>query len=312
MPATGIRSINEEYKKSQKEIKSYVRKLTLGDGEKAFGNFLATGEESDHRYQSYNVHSVNNNGRFDKEFCTYDDTGNCARCLDSKPTQQFGVWVWVNYILRKKQNPALGKYDNAKTWRKVKYRDELYYYQEINDVRLWTSGPGNKRYIFNQLFEHFEQFGSLMDRGYIWSRTGSSKEDTNYLIKPMADTITLNEKQMEIYRQLPSVIDVVAGRQSWPPVSTSEIITDDGEDVEVLEAPAVVSNMAESDEFIPLEDDGDDEAEEITESVIKEEFVTDDIDLINSTVDDVLASSEDDEEESEKPVRLRPRNAAKK
>lgn len=294
---TGLRSANDQFKKST--FTPFIRKLKLGDGEKAWFRYMSTGESDDPRYQTYNVHTHKEGDKWITDYCTLDDNGECARCLQAKPTSRFGVWVWVDYILRKRQNPGLGKNDKAEPWKKLRYREELYYKQDVNNVMLWESGPGMKKYIFNQVFEAFQQYGTLMDRIYVMSRTGAGVQDTNYLIKPVADQSTLNEKQMEVYRLLPPVTEVVSGRQTWPPKSTEQITADEGEEIEELDAPEPTIITAEPDE-LNFDDSSDDDVEELDEIVVEKP------DVIAKTIDDALNAMENDEPVTA-PTRLRPR-----
>ena len=267
----GLKSANERFKKQaeQQEQRSYIRQLKLGEGEKAWFRFLSTGEDDDYRLQDYYAHPYqDDNGRFVEAFCTMDEPGGvCSYCLAEKPKTRFGVWVWVNYVLRKRQNPQLEdakRYPNAKAWKKVRYRDELYYQQPIDDVRMFTRGPGKGRYLWNQLIRHAEDFGTLMDRDYLMSCTGT-KVDTTYTITPTDETAKLTEKQMEAYRELPSVTDVISGRKTWPPRDQKVEITDD-DDVEELAAPALV-NVVVSDRIEAVDDLEDDNGVEELEAI---------------------------------------------
>lgn len=259
--ASGIKAINDRAKK-QVEQRSWIRRLTLSDGEKAWFRYLATGDDSDHRYQDFSIHRTKTtDGKFGWEYCTSDEENGdiCKNCLTSKQSYQFGVWVWVDYILRKRQNPALKDNDKATPWKAVKYNDERYYLQEVNAVRLWMSGPGQKRYILQQIIDAYDSYGTLMDRQYVMQREGAEKENTNYRIKPVNDKTNLTDKQLEAYRDLPPVREVVSGRQSYPP-RDSVIATgpSDDEEVEEFTAPAA-SIMTEK--VVSFE--SDDEPEEL-------------------------------------------------
>lgn len=299
--AYGIKRANEELK-TKATASNWVRRLTIGDGERAWFRYMCTGDENDHRFATYNVHKKRSEERFETIYCTYEDDGACKECLVTKTSPQFGIWVWVDYILRKKQNPAIGKYDNAKPWPKVRYREEIYYKQDINDIRLWSSGPGNKKYIFNQLLEAYESFGTLMDRVYVMSRTGTGAQDTNYNIKPVAETSQLTEKQIEVYRQLPPIREVASGRQSWPPTDQAEA-PEDGAEVLDFNAPEPEPIMAASDTVEVLEG-GDDEDTEVVETI--REVAPAGNDLIQAAIDDALRRT-DEAEETDEPTPLRPR-----
>jgi len=241
----GLKSINDRFKKQAETQtqQSYIRQLKLGEGEKAWFRFMSSGEDDDHRLEDFYAHPIkDDNGRYTEAFCMMDQPGGtCQHCLTDKPKMRFGVWVWVNYVLRKRQNPSLEKNPNAKPWKKVKYKDELYYQQLIDDVRLFVRGPGKGRYLWNQLVKHAEDFGTLMDREYLLTRTGDGLDST-YTILPTNETSKLTEKQVEIYRQLPSVTDVMSGGKSWPPRDQKTEIVDES-DAEELVAPSVVPSF---------------------------------------------------------------------
>lgn len=238
MPS-GLKAITEDFKKNAPtSFAPTIRQLKVFKNEHAFVRFLATGDDKDHRFQSYAAHEMSDGNKFWDEYCTSDDTGLCDKCLTKKPKPRFGVWLWVDTVLRKFQNPAFTEgREGAVPWKKTIFgideegQPEAFYVQEINDVRLFTKGPGRQGYIINQLLSAYNNFSTLMDRPYIITRKGERME-TNYSISPHGDKSPISEKQSSIYNQLPAIIDVLSGKAFWPPKRDADVKVEDGEVIE--------------------------------------------------------------------------------
>lgn len=258
--STGLKSVHEDFKKNSSTFTPSVKQLKIYKDEIAFVNFLATGDDKDHRFQSYSVHEEKENDRFLEIFCTSDDSGLCERCLHSRSKPRFGVWVWVDKVLRKFQNPAYTEgREGAKPWKLVKYgtgedgKPNAFYVQEVDDVRLWTKGPGRNGYIINQLLTAYNNYSTLMDRQYSITRKGERLE-TNYSVEPFGDKRPLSDKQLSIYSQLPSVNDVLSGKTQWPPKRENTVVITEEDEVDEFDPSAPIIQEPDAIE-VELEDE---------------------------------------------------------
>jgi len=288
--ATGLKGITENQKKSGGMSGGpRARMIRIYDGENAFVRFLANGDDKDDHLQSFEVHPEQVDGRFTSIFCTSDETGLCTRCMNERAKAQFGVWLWVDRVLRKFQNPAFTEgREGSQPWKKVTWGEkdgqpEAFFVQPINDVRLLTLGPGRQGYILDQLLRSFNEYGTLMDRPYLIHREGA-KLDTTYSFKAL-ERSPLPENMLVVYNKLPSIIDVVSGKAQWPLPVSSEVTVEDGEEVEEFN-PDGPPTMQQSDAIELIEDEDNEGESGVSEFVPEQSSIGDE--QIMAKIDEVL------------------------
>lgn len=202
---------------------NFLPELRLVNGEQATVRFLSAGDGTDNRFGTARVHAIKKISKSGKRyaidrFCTAEDEGHCDLCdqLDddeniSKPTWRFAVWVWVENILHLHQNPEPD--EDEEEWVEVRTKtNKVYYREDIQAVKLFRKGYGQKGYLFDMFQSFFEQFGTLDDRSYRISRKGADMLTTSYSILPNGSESALDPAILKEAKKLPSIEDVLRNR----------------------------------------------------------------------------------------------------
>lgn len=126
-------------------------------------------------------HAVPTKGKFGEYnqdvYCPAQDGKPCQYCERIGEEiailhKKWHAWVWVDKIFHTKQVDA--------NWMVGKRGKKQYYVEEVHGVRLLRKGEGKGKYLTNKLISVYEEYGTLMERVFLWKRTGDKRDDTLY------------------------------------------------------------------------------------------------------------------------------------
>lgn len=133
-------------------------------------------------------HAVPTKGKFGEYnqdvYCKAQDGENCQWCERIGEDiailhKKWHAWVFVERIYHAKQADA--------NWMIDKRGKKQYYVEVINGLRLLRKGEGKGKYLTNKLISIYEEYGSLLDRVFLWKRNGDKRDDTLYDILPSTE-----------------------------------------------------------------------------------------------------------------------------
>ena len=158
--------------------------LSINSGEIALIHFLT--DIPDIIEASYHLVPITlpGGGTFKAEkLCRQDVGETCPFCSHTAEdirhrTRRWYAWVFVYGIL----TPQI--IQGADT---VVRGVRTLYVQKLGEIAILRKGEGNNKYLIQQLLTNGERYGTLRDRVYEWERTGSTRNDTTYMLTPTPD-----------------------------------------------------------------------------------------------------------------------------
>lgn len=218
----GLKKIKEKVDETAAmSMTDRIRTLKIIDGEIALLRFLTDGDGVIMAY----IHELEEMGpqgkRWPKRYCTKEDTGICEFCEQNKPKRTIFLWAYVYSIMHTKQNPALELDQNAQRWQPVKSGGMTYYKEEVNKPMIFKTKVGQKNKYQNLITQLWQEYGTLCDRDYKWSRSGSSL-DTDYTLIAK-DPSKISKEVKEELENLPKLSDYVRGTASSFSQSNGEV-----------------------------------------------------------------------------------------
>jgi len=133
-------------------------------------------------------HAVPTKGKFGEYnqdvYCPAQDGESCQFCEQIGEDiailhKKWHSWVWVDKIYHAKQADA--------NWMAGKRGKKQYFIEVVGGVRLLRKGEGKGKYLTNKLISVYEEYGSLLNRIFLWKRTGEKRDDTLYDILPSTE-----------------------------------------------------------------------------------------------------------------------------
>ena len=145
-------------------------------------------------------HAVPTKGKFGEYnqdvYCLAQDGEPCQFCEQIGEDiailhKKWHAWVWVDKIYHAKQADA--------NWMAGKRGKKQFFVETVNGVRLLRKGEGKGKYLTNKLISIYEEYSSLLNRIFLWKRTGEKRDDTLYDILPSTeDTDFTTEVKAEL------------------------------------------------------------------------------------------------------------------
>jgi hypothetical protein len=209
----GLKDIVEQAEKdAQNFSKNRINYVGLRDKELVELRFL-TDSEGLIKAKIHTVQETTPKGpRYRKKYCTMQDIGSCVYCSkgDSIKSNIY-LWAWVYTVYHAQQNSRLETNPNADKWQAVKLNDGKTYYKEtVNGPMVFKISVGQKGVYQNTIVGFARDYGTLIDRNYRVSRTGSNL-DTTYNLVPLKEG-PMPDELAECMRTLPDLGDVITGK----------------------------------------------------------------------------------------------------
>lgn len=223
------------------------------DGDRVRFHFLTDG--SDPWLVATRFHSVVDGDYRSNILCLHAFTNgaeSCAQC-DIDPTNRrnmFACWVWVEYILHPHDNPD----EKGDSWeqKQLKLPDNktrAVFMESINQPSLLWLPAGRQKVWWSQFTNAWMVSGNLRKHLYELYRTGSGRDDTNYVLtaikeEPLAEDFLEKDE----VKDLPAIEIVFRDTLRFTP-SVDVLGTDslDGTEPEALPAAAGPTAVAEDD-----------------------------------------------------------------
>ena len=156
------------------------QEIWFKDGDQAFVTSLATGESDDKYLDEIEMYTFRNGTKF-ANLLKDDDVDVSMVPQDTRPSHKFAFWAYVHEIIHsdKRQDD----------WEPIEGPGNRKLFKEtVNDYKIIALTFGRNDYLWSQLVDIYNDWGSL-NKGVIRiKRTGSGMYDTSYTIAVTART----------------------------------------------------------------------------------------------------------------------------
>jgi hypothetical protein len=208
------KGLAEVVKKSEERAAAFgkdrINFLFLGDHEIAELRFI-TDAEGLIKAKIHTLEEMSPKGKkFIKKYCTMDDVGTCVNCSAGAALKSFiYLWAYVLNVYHAVQNPKIADDADATKWTPIKLKDgKTYYVEAVNGPLVFRISMGQKGAYQNMIVGFARDYGTLCDRNYRISRSGT-KLDTVYQLTPLKES-PAPEAIKEL--KLPDLGDVITGK----------------------------------------------------------------------------------------------------
>jgi len=188
-----------------------VKTLFVGDGETALIRFID--DEEMIQTKIHELEEMTPTGKkWPKRYCTESLQGvPCKWCAAGNfPKNIYVFLVYVSSIIHKGQNPALNTDSQATKWTPVKQGAQILYKEDVNEIRILRTKFGKDNYLKNMVLKFADEYGTLCDRDYKFSRTGASTK-TSYSFVPR-DPSPISEVVLKAKKETPHLEDIITGK----------------------------------------------------------------------------------------------------
>lgn len=181
----GLDALKKKYDDQAKRgVVKKSNQLEIKDGDVAIIKFI----QDANKIYVCGFHSVPTKGKFGEYnqdvYCKAQDGQPCEYCEQIGEDiailhRKWHAWVWVDRIYHARQGDA--------NWMVEKRGKKQYFVEVIQGVRLLRKGEGKGKYLTNKLISIYEEYGTLLNRVFLWKRTGQKRDDTLYDILPSTE-----------------------------------------------------------------------------------------------------------------------------
>ena len=197
------------------------KEVWLKDGDQAFVSSVATGAPDDNMIDEFYMFTFRDNNRWTNVL--KDDAVDYSHVPeDVRPSHKFAFWAYVHEIMHEdKRNDS---------WESVQGPAGKTLFKEVvDDFRIITLGFGRSDYVWQQLVQVYEDWGSL-DEGVIRiKRTGAGAMDTSYSLSTTSRNLDIPTDKGEDVEDLPTIHAYFLERYGGAESSTSTNGTAKGE-----------------------------------------------------------------------------------
>ena len=185
------------------------REVWFKDGDQAFVSSVATGEEGDNKLDELYLYTYRSGTRW---INLLSDEGIDTSVVPEnyRPSHKFAFWTYVHEILHGERR--------VDDWEEIAGPGgKKMYKEEVNDFRIISLGFGRSDYIWNQLVDVYNDWGSL-NKGVIRiRRTGSGMYDTSYSLAATARDAEIPSDKLADIEELPDIKDYFRERYGGVP-----------------------------------------------------------------------------------------------
>ena len=127
-----------------------------------------------------------------------DDTDTSQVPPDTRPTHKFAFWAYVHEVIHTDKR--------VDTWEEVSGPGgRKMYKEEVNDYKVMSLTFGRSDYIWNQLVDVYNDWGSLNKGVMRIKRTGTGMLDTSYTISTTARDADIPSDKFDERVELPII-----------------------------------------------------------------------------------------------------------
>lgn len=173
------------------------KEIWLKDGDQAFLTSAASGEDGDLMLDELYLYTYRSGTRW-VNLLSEDDTDTSQVPPDTRPTHKFAFWAYVHEVIHTDKR--------VDTWEEVSGPGGRKMYKEdVSDYKVMSLTFGRSDYIWNQLVDVYNDWGSL-NKGVIRiKRTGTGMLDTSYTISTTARDADIPSDKFDGRSELPII-----------------------------------------------------------------------------------------------------------
>ena len=179
---------NRVEERSNPQSQSSGQEIFFKDGDQAFLTPVASGEENDKLLDEVYLYTYRSGTRWIN--LLKDDDTDASEVPDNvRPSHKFAFWAYVHDIMHTEK-----RFDD---WEEVEGpQGKKLFVQHIDDFRVIPLGFGRSNYIWNQLVDIYNDWGSL-DKGVMRiKRSGTGMYDTSYTLSATARNTVVPEDKL--------------------------------------------------------------------------------------------------------------------
>ena len=154
------------------------QEIWFKDGDQAFLTSVATGESDDKFLDELQMYTFRHGTKF-ANLLKDDDVDLSVVPSDTRPSHKFAFWAYVHEIIHSEKRQDDWEMIEGPSGKKM-------FKETVNDYKIICLGFGRNDYLWNQLVDVYNDWGSL-NKGIIRiKRTGTGMYDTSYTIAATA------------------------------------------------------------------------------------------------------------------------------
>ena len=197
---SGINRIATKREQSRNPVadRSANREVWFKDGDQAFISPIATGDENDDKLDEIYLYTFRNAESRWTNRLVDESVDNSDVPSSMRPAHKFAFWAYVHEIVHpEKRNDA---------WEEVAGPGGRKVFKEtVEDFRIVALTFGRSDYIWNQLVDIYNDWGSL-DKGVMRvKRTGTGMYDTSYTLAATARSSEIPDDRLADVSDLPPI-----------------------------------------------------------------------------------------------------------
>ena len=192
-----IQQLRDDFRNGGTSVSAPGKEVWLKDGDQAFVSSVATGAPDDEMMDEFYMFTFRDNNRW-TNVLKDDEVDYSHVPEDVRPSHKFAFWAYVHEIMHEDKR--------SEGWESVKGPGGKQLFKEVvDDFRIMTLGFGRSDYVWNQLVEVYEDWGSL-DKGVLRiKRTGAGAMDTSYSLSATSRTLDVPTDKGEDIEDLPTI-----------------------------------------------------------------------------------------------------------
>ena len=196
---SGISKIMKRREDSKAPTDRAINKeVWFKDGDTVFVTPVATGDENDTKLDEIYMYTYKNDDARWTNRLVDDTVDNSDVPANTRPSHKFAFWGYVHEIVHgEKKNDS---------WEEIVGNGGKKWYKElVNDFRIIALSFGRSDYIWEQLVDVYNDWGSLNKGVVKIKRSGVGMYDTSYIVSGTARAAEVPEEAITKVDELPSI-----------------------------------------------------------------------------------------------------------
>ena len=197
---SGINRIATQREQSRNPVsdRAMSREVWFKDGDQAFMSPVATGDENDNKLDEIYMYTFRNSESRWTNRLIDDSVDNSDVPSNMRPAHKFAFWAYVHEIVHpEKRNDA---------WEEIAGPGGRKVFKEtVEDFRIIALTFGRSDYIWNQLVDIYNDWGSLNKGVMRVKRTGTGMYDTSYTLAATARSSEIPDDRLDDISELPPI-----------------------------------------------------------------------------------------------------------
>lgn len=236
MVIKGLKEIQERSAETENLFnENKTKHLFLEDGDVAIIRFISDEQMIQTKIHEYEEMAPTGK-KYRKTYCVDNLMGvHCKWCAAGNVPKNIYVFLaYVYHIIHKRQNPRLDLDLDAPKWEPIKQGNQVFYREDVGDVRVVRIKWGKDSVMKNTIMQFINEYGSLCDRDYKYSRIGSSIKTTYSLIPK--DPSKISSEVKAAIKSAPSIDEVVGIKDSAAPTEQRTVSSESTKAVDDITA----------------------------------------------------------------------------